>query len=131
MKPEARGQSIKSSVLLIDDDAMTRALYTRCLKTDDVEIVCVSSAREGLTLLDQRSFDLLLLDIIMPEVTGLDMLEQLAADDPVGLPRIIMLSAMQDAAVNERCKALGAESVLVKPVPAAILREQVRKMLER
>ncbi|MGB1016028.1 MAG: response regulator [Nannocystaceae bacterium] len=128
-RPEAQGQGTKS-VLLVDDDALTRVLYTRCLKNEDLEIVCVSSAREGLALLDQRKFDLLLLDIIMPEVTGLDMLEQLVTDSPEALPPVIMLSAMQDTAITEKCKSLGAISVLIKPVPAAILRVQVRQVLE-
>lgn len=126
---ESGGHNVKS-VLLVDDDAMTRTLYKRCLKSADIDIVCASSAREGLALLSRESFDLLLLDIIMPEITGLELLEQLTADGSEAMPPVIMLSAMQDASVTEQCKALGADSVLVKPVPATILRAQVRRALE-
>ena len=81
----------RARVLVVDDDPSTLATYGRIVSLDGYDVAMVSSAREALALLPSRSFDLVLTDHRMPEVSGLELLAEIH-----GLPapvRVVLYAA--------------------------------------
>jgi CheY-like chemotaxis protein len=129
LRPED-GQVAHGSVLIVDDDAMTRLLYSKCLENAGFDVVSVSSGFAALAVLTEQPFDLMLLDNIMPKLTGVELLEMLPSRQLAGKPRIFLLSATQSESLVDRGKALGAEDVLTKPIPPAALRDLALRAVE-
>lgn len=118
------------SVLIVDDEPMVRLVYSKFLEGAGFEVVAVASGREALALLGTRRFDLVLLDIVMPELTGVELLELLPSRVLEDRPRVLMMSGTDNTSTIERCKALGAEDVLVKPIAPTVLRAAVQAGIE-
>jgi len=100
------------SVLVIDDDAMTRLLVARCLQDRVASVTAADSGQKGLELLQSQPFDLVLLDIIMPGLSGVQTLEKMKADPALQSIPVIMISAADDLDSVVRCIELGALSLI-------------------
>lgn len=119
------------SVLVIDDEAVTRLLMARCLKDRVASVTTAENGQEGLDLLQSQPFDLVLLDIIMPGLSGVQILEKMKADPALqGIP-VIMISAADDLDSVVRCIELGAEDYLLKPLNEVLLQARTGACLER
>ncbi len=119
------------SVLVIDDDAMTRLLVARCLQDRVASVTAADSGQKGLELLQSQPFDLVLLDIIMPGFSGVQTLEKIKADPALQSIPVIMISAADDLDSVVRCIELGAEDYLLKPLNAVLLQARTGACLER
>jgi CheY-like chemotaxis protein len=100
--------------MVVDDAALTRDTLTRLLRREGYATTCAATGREALHLIEQQRPDLLLLDVMMPDIDGLELLEQLH-DHPQwrALP-VIMLTAASDTHTIRRAEQLGAKEYLVK-----------------
>jgi DNA-binding response OmpR family regulator len=113
------------SVLIVDDDLGTRETFQRALTmTGEYSVETAASGREGLSLARERDFDLLLLDLQLPDVSGTTLLRALA-DDGRSLPTILV-SAFLDVATTVQAMRLGACDVLEKPIDVDELLQVVR-----
>ncbi|WOB42766.1 response regulator [Thermoleptolyngbya oregonensis NK1-22] len=119
------------SVLVIDDEAVTRLLVARRLSDRVASVTTVESGQEGLELLQSQPFDLVLLDIIMPGLSGVQTLEKMKADPALQSIPVIMISAADDLDSVVRCIELGAEDYLLKPLNAVLLQARTGACLER
>lgn len=119
------------SVLVIDDEAVTRLLVARRLSDRVASVTTVESGQEGLELLQNQPFDLVLLDIIMPGLSGVQTLEKMKADPALQSIPVIMISAADDLDSVVRCIELGAEDYLLKPLNAVLLQARTGACLER
>lgn len=119
--------SAERSVLIIDDDPMMRLLCKTRLSQDGFAVETASSGIEGLEMARARSYRVILLDLYMPEYTGLDFLRDAA--DLLGSTSVIVLSAAEKEAIAERCLDLGARRFLIKPVPVRVLSAEVERVL--
>ncbi|MCP5151127.1 MAG: response regulator [Ectothiorhodospiraceae bacterium] len=118
-------------VLVVDDDPANRMLLARRLEKLGHRVRSVASAAEGKRLLDEATFDLVVLDLIMPEVNGFEMLEWIREQPSLaGLP-VVMVSAYDDVASVARGIELGADEFLPKSVHPTLLRVRVATCLER
>jgi two-component system response regulator ResD len=115
-------------VLVVDDDADTCMLITDVLEEDGYEVRTCSSAEEALGIFRQEKFDLILSDIRMPEVTGLDLLRRIRRGG--SHTKVILMTAY--ASVQTAVQAIRGEAFdyLVKPFSLNELRLQVRQALE-
>src|SRR5207247_6581844 len=102
---------------------LAREGYTRVATADD--------GRQALALLQEQPFDLVLLDIMMPEVNGYEVLERLKADERLRHIPVIMISAVDQIESVIRCIELGAEDYLPKPFNPTLLRARVGATLEK
>lgn len=102
-------------VLLIDDDVFLRDMYATKFTESGHEVKAVDKAEAALTeLRDSHSFDVILVDMVMPGMTGIELLRAIAADDLCGSAICIVLSNQgQQADINEALEA-GAVSYIVK-----------------
>lgn len=119
-----------ASILIIDDDAAVSRTLSLILTRAGYQVSTVTSGRKGLELLLHDGFDLVLTDIIMPELDGIEAIRRIRTDHP-GL-RIIAMSGggqIDKADFLHMAEALGADRVLEKPVRSTQLLEVVSAAL--
>jgi len=116
-------------VLLVDDDRQTRLKLSHDLEGGGYVVSQAAGGQAALDMLRAERFDLVLLDILMPEVDGYAVLERMKADDTMRDIPVVVISAIETPDDVEKCKALGAEDYLIKPVDAATLNASVAKTL--
>ena len=122
----------QAALLVVDDNEDNRYTLTRRLGREGyANLTTASDGRQALQLLRERSFDLLLLDIMMPELNGYEVLEQMMADPELRQVPVIMISAVGEIDSVVRCIELGAEDYLPKPFDATLLRARVGACLEK
>jgi DNA-binding response OmpR family regulator len=115
-------------LLVIDDDARIHQTFKAILSKYPIEFESALSAEEGLGKLRSESFSLVLLDIIMPEVDGIEFLER-ASREGFFLPPIIVVSSATDKAFVMQALSFGASSYLFKPIDVAKFRAAVSDYL--
>ncbi len=101
-------------ILLIEDDEFIRDIYTGELIKNGFEVDSVGTGQEGLDKLSQNKYDLLLLDIMLPDINGLEILKKVKQSPATaGLKTILLTNLGQDAIIKQGFK-LGADKFLVK-----------------
>ena len=118
----------KIRVLLVDDDTLFTDLVKGYLSTEERfgEIDVASDGEEALAKLRDRHYDLMALDLIMPNVDGLTVLEQLPAVCGAAAPAVIVISALRNETMVRRCCTLGARYFMVKPIePETVLKRAI------
>ena len=121
-----------AALLVVDDDEDNRYTLSSRLKREGyTNLTMANDGRRALELLQSQTFDLVLLDIMMPELNGYQVLEQLKASPKLRHLPVIMISAIDEMASVVRCIELGAEDYLPKPFDAALLRARVGATLEK
>jgi len=119
----------KPSVLVVDDEEAIRNALHRYLTRQGFDVRAAGSAEEALTALRERRPELMLCDIRMPGMSGIDLVPQVLAADPD--LAVLMLSAVNDATSAALCMQRGAMDYLTKPVDLADLSRAVQRALKR
>jgi CheY-like chemotaxis protein len=102
------------TVLVVDDTQVIRDTVARLLRTEGFNAICCANGREALDMVGLAHPDLMLLDIMMPEMDGLALLRALRnRPDGEKLP-VIVMSAFSDEETTEQAAALGASDYLIK-----------------
>lgn len=114
-------------VQICDDDAGVRGVLVRLL-SPHYTVVLADGGREALALIAARCPDLVLLDMAMPGLSGLETLEAYHKTNP-GLPTLV-LTGSQEPEVAWRALSLGAHAYITKPFDAAVLLDEVRSILD-
>jgi len=118
-------------ILVVDDDADVRALATKALRQDGHTVSQAAGGREALALIESQVPDLLLLDLLMPEQDGLEILKILRARPDTALMPVVVLTAMDDEASTRAGFVLGATDYVTKPFSIPQLAARVRACLAR
>jgi class 3 adenylate cyclase len=118
-------------ILVVDDNASNRDLLSRRLSHDGHHVVRAESGRRALEVLAVEDFDLILLDLLMPDLNGFQVLQRLKADERLRDIPVIMISGLQDTDSVIRCIEAGAEDYLPKPFNPVLLRARISAGLER
>jgi len=119
------------SILVVDDNAINRDLLSRCLERQGHTVQAAHNGRKALEMIATRAFDLVLLDIAMPEMTGYEVLQHLKNSETWRDLPVIMISALDEMDSVVRCIELGAEDYLPKPFNPVLLRNRVGDFLEK
>ena len=119
-------------ILVVDDNEDNRYTLTRRLRREGyTDVVTAGDGREALGRLAETDFDLVLLDIMMPEMDGYSVLEKLRASGRLASLPVIVISAIDDFDSVVRCIEMGAEDYLRKPFDATLLRARISGVLEK
>ncbi|MEM7390969.1 MAG: response regulator [Verrucomicrobiota bacterium] len=118
-------------VLVVDDTEDNRLIIQRMLEPEGYELSEAADGREALEKLEAEDFDMLLLDIMMPEVTGFEVLERVREKPALARTPIIVLTALTDVESVVRCIQLGAEDYLTKPLKSVLLKTRIQSVLRR
>ena len=133
--PEVRaggGPSLAGGkMLIVDDESLNREMLVRRLQREGCHPAGARTGQEALELLRREKFDVILLDIQMPGMNGIEVLQVLKGDAQFRHLPVIMLSALTDVDRVARCIELGAEDYLPKPINAVLLRARLGACLEK
>jgi len=121
----------RGSLLVVDDDEMNRDLLSRQLERLGHTVMVAENGRRALEAIKTHTFDLVLLDIIMPEINGFQVLQKLKKHDSWRHIPVIMISAVDEMDSVVRCVEMGAEDYLPKPFDPVLLRARVGACLEK
>jgi adenylate cyclase len=121
--------SDQTTILVVDDQANNRQLLADLLSAKGYAVVTAASGEEGLTKVASVRPDLVLLDIVMPDISGYDVCRSIRADARTGILPVIMVTALDP--MEERIKGLeaGADDFLTKPINKAELLARVKSLL--
>jgi diguanylate cyclase (GGDEF)-like protein len=117
------------TVLVVDDEKQNRELLTELLK-DDCKIILAKNGMQALERAQELQPDLILLDVLMPEMDGLEVIQRLKADDLTRHIPVIFVSALDSPDDEERGLDLGAVDYITKPFHPSIVRKRVRNHLQ-
>ena len=118
-------------LLVVDDNEANRDLLVRRLEKHGYVVTTAINGRDALESLAAAPFDVMLLDIMMPELNGYQVLERLRDEPTLAPVRVIMLSALDEVDSVVRCLELGADDYLTKPFNATLLRARIESSLAR
>jgi CheY-like chemotaxis protein len=118
------------TLLLIDDDEMSRWLVELCLEIFvDWQITAVVSGKEGLKAIAKAKPDVILLDIVMPDMDGFTFVKQLKADSPLAHIPIVALTSCTNRFSHQTFTDLGCQGVISKPFNTITLGSQISQIL--
>jgi signal transduction histidine kinase len=118
-------------ILVVDDNRMNRLKLSISLEQQGHKIELAEDGQQALAMLQQSRYDVVLLDILMPEMDGFQVLERMKADPTLRDIPVIVISAVDEIDSVVRCIEMGAEDYLAKPFNPVLLRARLNASLGR
>jgi adenylate cyclase len=123
--------SLPGNILIVEDNRVNSLLLSRGLQQLGHAIAFAEHGREALDLLRTRDFDLMLLDVLMPELDGYEVLAELQRDPRLRDLPVIVTSSLDELDSVVKCVEMGAEDYLTKPVNPVLLNARISASLEK
>ncbi len=118
-------------ILVVDDNEMNRDVLGRRLERQGYRVAMAENGHQAMASVRAQPCDLILLDIMMPEMDGYAVLQQMKADEALRHIPVIMISALDDMESVVRCIEMGAEDYLPKPFNPTLLKARIGACLEK
>ncbi len=118
-------------ILVVDDDSGNRDLLTRLLGNSGYTIATAGDGREGLEYLQRNAVDLVISDLVMPGLDGLQLLREIRRTERLSEVPVVVTSGVDETDLVIKCLKSGAEDYVVKPFDPHILRTRVQNLIER
>ncbi|HDQ73626.1 MAG TPA: response regulator [Chloroflexi bacterium] len=131
MAAEQEGVRSPGRILVVDDNRLNRLKLARGLELQGHTVALAEDGQQALDMLREQSFDLMLLDIVMPEMDGYQVLGHVKADEALRDIPVIVISAVDDMDSIVKCVKMGAEDYLPKPFDPVLLRARIGASLEK
>ncbi|HSG76437.1 MAG TPA: response regulator [Burkholderiales bacterium] len=131
MLAKKKSPAPRHRLLIVDDEESMRLLLARqASKGLKAEVQLAGTCEQALRLARNYAYDAILLDLMMPGIGGFEVLKAIRASSANITTPILIISALEDLATNDRCLAAGASGFLVKPVEQRALEIAVKSLLE-
>jgi diguanylate cyclase (GGDEF)-like protein len=121
----------RQTILVIEDDHLTQALVRDILEAERWRVLIADTAEAARELIEQENISLILLDLLLPDADGREILLRLRADPRTAFLPVIVLTAKDDTVSQSECYALGADGFLAKPVDGKVIISAVSARLQR
>lgn len=118
-----------TSILLVDDQELNRDVLAHRLNKYGYNITNVSNGQEALDILDKEDFDLVLLDIMMPDISGIEVLTEIRNHIKHKNTPVIMITAVEDIKTVNECINAGADDYITKPINNSLLKYRLKSCL--
>lgn len=118
-------QALNRSLLVVDDNEDNLDILCRRMEQEGYHVAGASSGKQALEILAQERFDILLLDLLMPDMSGFEVLERVKADVTHRAMPVVMITANNDVDSVRHCVDLGAVDYVVKPINIAVVKSRV------
>lgn len=105
---------MKQKVLIIEDDGFLASIYAQKLELEGFEVAFATNGEDGLKLAQKDKPDLMLLDLLMPQMDGFEVLEKVKADPATRDIKVLVLSNLGQKEDVDRCMKLGAVGYMIK-----------------
>lgn len=122
-------QGVKGRILVVDDNRLNRMKLGHSLQQEGHTSAMAEDGRQALAMLAEQQFDVVLLDLIMPDLDGFQVLEQMKRDSRLREVPVIVISALDDMDSILRCIEMGATDYLPKPFDLGLLRARLNASL--
>lgn len=123
------GWDVAKKVLVVEDNDLNRKLFCDLLRAHDFAPEPLSDGREALSTAQAQSPDLIIMDIQMPHVSGLDLIGALKQDEKLKAIPVMAVTAYAAKGDEERIRDAGAESYVSKPISVTKFIEEVRTLI--
>jgi adenylate cyclase len=120
-----------ASILVVEDNEFHRSTLTKMLERQGHRVTTAENGRRGLHLAQTERFDIILLDILMPEMDGYQVLEKIQADPDLRHVPVIVITALEDVESAVRCIEMGADDYLMKPFERVVLQARINSGLSK
>jgi CheY-like chemotaxis protein len=130
-EPGGPARDDRGSILIVDDNEINRDVLSRQLERQGHLVTAAEHGRRALEVLASQKVDLVLLDIMMPEINGYQVLQRLKGDPALRDIPVIMISALDEIDSVVRCVEMGAEDYLPKPFNPVLLKARIGACLEK
>lgn len=117
------------NVLVVDDSSTNTLLLESALKNLNINISTAFSGEEAITMIKKKDFSLVLLDIMMPGISGYDVLSEMKKDDKYAQIPVIMVTASAKNEEETKAKALGASDYFEKPLDLEKVISRVKELV--
>jgi adenylate cyclase len=117
------------NILAVDDDALNRGVIERIVKRKGHNVTLASGGKEAVEKVNEAAFDLVLLDIMMPDIDGVEVLKKIRDKFSMSELPVIMVSALDDSDKVVELLDLGANDYVTKPIDAKVLQARVKSQL--
>lgn len=119
----------KGYVIVIDDSVTNQVLVEALLGEEGIKVVTVSNATDAYRLIDKEPPSLILLDLLMPNITGIDFLKTIKQNDRVNTIPVFIVTAANTELYRNQCEVLGVQEFFPKPVDIPLLVKRVKEVL--
>lgn len=119
---------MRTRVLVVDDDCDTTELFRLILEPNSFEVITANSGEEGIALVQRLAFDVMVVDLLMPGMDGLNVLQKVRQFSKIP---ILILSAVNRPNIAEQALNDGADDFLVKPLSNGVLIASLNKLTRR
>jgi len=127
----AQGTPNRHRVLIVDDEESMRLLLAHILSNDlQVDVTLAGTCEQALRLAGNYAYDAILLDLLMPGIGGIKVLDEIRSSSPNTATPVIIVSVLSDPDTKNRCVAGGATAYVVKPVERKSLVATVKAQIE-
>jgi DNA-binding response OmpR family regulator len=118
-------------ILLIEDDPFLADIYKTRLNSEGFEVVIAEDGEKGLKKLEEENFDLLVLDLVLPELSGFEILEKIKGNEKFKDLKILALSNLSQKEEIQRALDLGVQKYLIKAyfTPSEVV-EEIKKLIK-
>lgn len=115
----------RGAILVVEDDPVNRRLLARVLEREGFAVATAENGRQALSELHAHPIDVVLLDIVMPELDGVEVLRRMKSEPNLRHIPVIMISAVEDSEIVISCIEIGADDYLPKPADPVLLRARI------
>lgn len=126
-----RGTSVLGKILAVDDDDFNLEILAKFLNKQGYLVTTAEDGIQALCELEKSDYDLVLLDVMMPNLDGLETLKRIRQQESLAATPVIMISALDELSSVVKCVEAGAEDYLPKPYNATLLRARIGSCLQR
>ena len=119
----------RKKILVVDDDQLTRAVLQHNVILAGYDVIVASNGREAMQKIQEVTPDLIVVDLVMPDMNGFEMLRRIRSNKETMQTPVIVVSALQSQTDIEEAKASGADIYLTKPIKPEEFIKHVKKYL--
>jgi len=124
-----RYTSVMKKVLIVEDDESTQELLKHIVSAAGYDVATASDGQAGLSAVVNSPPDLVVLDVMLPEIHGYSVCHQIKSNEVLKVVKVLMLSAKSFPADRRQAEEVGADAFLAKPVNPAELVEKIKSLL--
>ena len=118
-------------ILLVDDSSTNNLLYQNILEEEGYNVLIAENGKKAYDVIKKEKPHIVLLDIMMPDIDGFDILEKIVKNEEIGPISVIMVTAKKDTGSMKKALNIGAVDYLIKPVGIDELLGRIEKVLSK
>ncbi|MFH1610957.1 MAG: response regulator [Patescibacteria group bacterium] len=131
-KKETKGGAKKQTILLVEDDGFLANMYKTKLELEKYNVIMATNGESALRIVNEKELDLILLDIVLPKVTGFEVITKIKSDKELKKIPVIMLTNLGQKEDIEKGLKLGADEYLIKAhfLPSEVI-SKIKKLIDK